>query len=551
MTDDSSSLRRIAGTGAPRGGAAPRSWAASGPARSAKPVPRPWTTWLSRDFIELLPVAICVCDADGTVVDCNARAAALWGRSPRLGDASERYCGASRLYDLDGAVLPRECSPMARALRSGQPVSGAEFALERPDGSRCMVVADVIPLIDERGAVAGALGCLRELADCDARAGGNEARQLDALRQLTGTVAHDFGNLLAAIALDLNLIEKHAESPALRRPVQAATRAVQRGSELTDQLMTFAGKRQASLEPADLGALFAGMRGGLQRTLGRGVRLAVTADPDTWPALVDPGQVETAMLNLAANARDAMPRGGGLTIATANRRVATPHADLAPGDYVLVSATDTGDGMSEPVLARAFEPFFTTREERSGAGLGLSIVLDVARRHGGAVRIRSRVGAGTTVELYFPRAVGTAKEPTKAAPCTPGARRRQTALLVDDDAALRAALAEVLEEFGCEVLDAADGAAALGILRSDRPVDLMLVDLKMAGLGGLEVVRRARLLRPALKVLVMTGYGDMAEGAAASADIAGLLRKPFRIEELAAEISRLAAVQVLDGSGRV
>lgn len=553
MTKDAPGLSRAVRALAPlavssQQRAAPRSRAVAGFAPATSAPSRRWTAWLSRDFIELLPVAVCVCDADGTVVDCNARAVALWGRSPRLGDAGERYCGASRLYDLDGAALPRDRSPMAEALRTGQPVSGAEFVLERPDGSHCAVVADVMPLIDERGAVAGALGALRERAECGTSAGRGAAQQLDALRQLTGTVAHDFSNLLAAIALNLNLIEKHADGPALRPALQAATRATQRGSALTDQLMAFAGKRQVTLEAIDLEQLLSGMRAELQRMLGRGVRLAVSAGPGIWPVLVDPCQVETALLSVAANARDAMPHGGSLSIAAANRRVATPAADLAAGDYVVVSIADTGDGMSEPVLARAFEPFFTTREERKGSGLGLSIVLDVARRHGGAVQIRSRVGAGTTVELYFPRATAV-KEAASAAPPTSGLRRRRTALLVDDDAALRAALTEVLEEFGCDVVAAADGAAALGILRSDRPVDLLLVDLKMAGMGGLEVVHRARRLRPALKVLVMTGYGDMAEETAAAAGIAGVLRKPFRIEELAAEITRLAAAPGSDRSG--
>ena len=512
---------------------------------------RPWTAWLTRDVIELLPAALCVCDADGVIIDCNARAVALWGRSPRLGERTERYCGACRLYDLDGAALAHDQSPMARTLRSGQPVSGAEVALERPDGSRCAVTVDVVPLIDEHGQVAGALSCLRETSDHATLGSGRRAsHKLEAVRQLTGTVAHDFSNLMAAIALNLNLIEKHVDDPGLLRSVQAATRAVRRGSELTDQLMTFAGKRQVSLEATDLNALLAGIRGRLQRTVGSRVRLVLSSGPDPWPALVDPYQIETAILNLAANARDAMAEGGSLRIATANRRVAAVVPDLAPGDYVVVSVMDTGQGMSEAVMARAFEPFFTTRGDSKGTGLGLSIVLDIAKRHGGTAQIGSRVGAGTTVDLYLPRAV-TAR-PNRAAsaapaPRAPGLGRGRTILLVDDDAELRAALADALEGMGCEVVHGGDGAAALRVLRSDLPVDLLLVDVKMAGMSGPEVVRRAHVLRPGLKVLVMTGYGDISELRASSLGVASVLRKPFRAEQLAAEIARLTDQPALRG----
>jgi CheY-like chemotaxis protein len=354
---------------------------------------------------------------------------------------------------------------------------------------------------------------------------------------VVGTAVHDFSNLLATIVLNLNLIEKRVTDPAVLWFVSNALRAADRGSNLSQRLLAFAGKQQLARKPIDLSGLVSTRRDLLSRTVGPMVAPEFRLAPNPWPALADADHVELAVVNLALNARDAMPEGGRLTIETANRRLGAGEADCAAGDYVMLSLTDTGPGMSEDTLHRASEPFFTTREEQRRLGLGLGVVFGLAKQHGGGAGIASS-SEGTRAEIYLPRANSIAEE---ASAEDRGELNRMgniaaSVLVVDDDVDLCAVALDGLHSLGCEVVLAENGPSALEVLASDRHIDLPMVDVRMAGMNGLELIERARAVRPQLKVLVMTGYAEAPELLARQGEIAAI-RKPFRAADLAHQIA--------------
>ena len=253
-----------------------------------------------------------------------------------------------------------------------------------------------------------------------------------------------------------------------------------------------------------------------------------------WPALADPTQIELVLLNLAINARDAMPNGGRLTIRTANVGRRRAPSCLTPGDYVLLSVADTGEGMTQEVLKRAIEPFFTTKELGKGSGLGLSMVHGVATQSGGGLHLDSSVGHGTTVSVYLPRARWAAVEPRELENRSGRVRDRATILVVDDDAAVREVAVSSLESFGYRTLAAENGPAALNVLERAQGVDLLLVDMAMPGISGVELIRRARVRRPGLRAMLVTGYADITAFSPAEGDL--VLQKPYRLERLARSV---------------
>ena len=365
----------------------------------------------------------------------------------------------------------------------------------------------------------------------------HQSDKLEALGRVVGTAAHDFSNLLATIVLNLNLIEKRVTDPTILWFVSNALRAADRGTSVSQRLLAFAGIQQLARKALDLNAQLSAMRDLLSRTVGPTVELEFRLAADLWPALADPDQIELAVVNLAMNARDAMCEGGRLTIETANRRLGDGEAGCAAGDYVTLTLTDTGEGMSREILHRAFEPFFTTREEQKRVGLGLSVVLGIAKQHGGGAAVASS-SDGTRADIYLPRAASLAQEAAQEDRSDP-ARKRDVAasvLVVDDDPDLRAVVLDGLHGLGCEALLAENGPSALKILASDRHFDLLIVDVRMAGMNGLELIDRARAMRPRLKALVMTGYADAPELLAYRGEIA-VLRKPFRAADLARQIA--------------
>jgi signal transduction histidine kinase/ActR/RegA family two-component response regulator len=368
-----------------------------------------------------------------------------------------------------------------------------------------------------------------------------QAQKMEAVGQLASGMAHDFNNLLAAILGNLELAELRLTDERLRKLVQAASRAALRGAKLNEQMLAFSRKQHLAPKPVDLNALVLGVEDMLRRTLGGTVEVTTSLAPDLWTALIDSTQIELVILNLAINARDAMPLGGTVLIETRNVKASKldKSVDLAPGDYVLVSVADTGTGMSEEVLARACEPFYTTKEPGKGSGLGLAQVYGVARQSGGGTRIKSAVGKGTTVEVYLPRSVAKPEEMVFRDGSAPEAAvgSRATVLVVDDQEDVREVAAAHLEALGYQVVQAARGQTALDLLKDGKAVGLLIADYAMPGMSWIELARAARAKRPDLPIIILTGYVDTA-GLDGQIDDAILLKKPYRLNELAVTVER-------------
>ena len=356
------------------------------------------------------------------------------------------------------------------------------------------------------------------------------SQKLETIGQLTAGVAHDFNNLLTAVLGNLEIMEVRLTDKELRSRLQSARAAAERGAELTHQLLAFSRKQHLAPKPVDLNRLVGEASDMLLRTLGPTVQIETVLTDGLWPALVDPTQIELVLLNLAINARDAMPDGGHLMIRTANIGEPDAPPDLSPRDYVLISVADTGLGMSKEVLARAIEPFFTTKETGKGSGLGLSMVHGVAIQSGGSLQITSRLGRGTTVGVYLPRASQGFVVADQAETRSTAAHRSATILLVDDDPDVRGVSSNYLESRGYRVLAAECGQAAMDVLARTERIDLLLVDMAMPGMNGIEVIRRARERRPGLRALLVTGYADIHAFSPADGDL--VLHKPYRLEKL-------------------
>ena len=362
-----------------------------------------------------------------------------------------------------------------------------------------------------------------------------QAQKLEAVGQLTSGVAHDFNNLLTGVLGNLELLERRLKSEESLRRLRAARLAAERGARLTHQLLAFSRKQRLAPTPLDLNRLVGEASDMLFRTIGVTVRIETVLTEGLWPALVDPTQIELVLLNLAINARDAMPEGGRLTIRTANVSRGDAPPDLAPGDYVLISVSDTGQGMSEEVLRRAVEPFFTTKEPGKGSGLGLSMVHGVATQSGGGLQIDSRLGRGTAVRVYLPRAGRVSTAAREREPQSLAIHEPATIMVVDDDPDVREVAVSSLESSGYRLLAAENGPAALDLLTRSGPVHLLIVDMAMPGMNGVELIRRARERQGDLRAMLVTGYADVAAFAPAEGDL--VLQKPYRLERLAESVA--------------
>jgi signal transduction histidine kinase/CheY-like chemotaxis protein len=368
----------------------------------------------------------------------------------------------------------------------------------------------------------------------------HQAQKFEAVGHLTGGIAHDFNNLLTVVIGNLLLAREHAAAdPALARLLDGALKSAERGVALIQRLLGFARRQRLDPRSIDLCRLMADIEPLLRQTLGQSITLTTTVDAGLAPARADPNQLELAVLNLAINARDAMVEGGALRVALKNRRTGRGSPpELPPGEYAVISIADNGAGMDEATLARVFDPFFTTKEAGTGSGLGLPMVQGFAAQSGGAVAIRSRLGVGTTVELWLPKA----DEPPQAASDRATDRqaeiRRGTAniLLCDDDEDVRRFIRDFLASAGYAVQVANDGGAALRILEQTAEIELMIVDYAMPGMDGLETIRLARQQRPTVKPLLITGYDGAVAGNTTGV---ALLRKPFAPAELARVVAEI------------
>jgi PAS domain S-box-containing protein len=378
-----------------------------------------------------------------------------------------------------------------------------------------------------------------------------QAQKMEAVGQLTGGLAHDFNNLLTGISGSLELLQTRMSQGRLTdldRYINAAQGASKRAAALTHRLLAFSRRQTLDPKPTDVNALIHGMEDLIRRTVGPATHIEVVGAAGLWPALVDPPQLENALLNLCINARDAMPEGGRITIETANKWLDDRTArerELPPGQYLSLCVTDTGTGMTPDVIARAFDPFFTTKPTGQGTGLGLSMIYGFARQSGGQVRIYSEVGQGTTMCIYLPRHYGEAEgdDGMPDLSTAPRAEQGETVLIVDDEPSIRMLVAEVLEDLGYTAIEAADAASGLKVLQSDVRIDLLVTDVGLpGGMNGRQMADAGRVSRPGLKVLFITGYAENAAvGNGHLEPGMAVLTKPFVMEVLASRIKELIA----------
>jgi signal transduction histidine kinase/CheY-like chemotaxis protein len=362
-----------------------------------------------------------------------------------------------------------------------------------------------------------------------------QAQKMETIGQLTGGVAHDFNNLLMAVMGNLDLLRKRIPNdPRLHRLVDGALQGAERGASLTQRLLAFARQQDLRAEPIDLRTLIQGMIDLLERSLGPRVVLRIDIPPGLPPASIDSNQLELAILNLAINARDAMPDGGSIEIRVAQQQV-THDLALKPGQYLKVSVIDTGSGMTPDVLQRAVEPFFSSKPLGKGTGLGLSMVHGLAVQLGGALQLTSTMGKGTTATLVLPIAT-SAPEAESEAPSVHKVNRSAVILFVDDDPLIAMSTTEMLEDLGHRVIGVNSGLHALDILKSGQRIDLMMTDHVMPGMTGVELARASREMRPTLPILLATGYAELPDGA--QLDLPRLA-KPYHQDQLRDRLDQL------------
>jgi PAS domain S-box-containing protein len=514
-----------------------------------------------RVLIEQMQEGAVTLGQDGEVLYCNPRLADMLGIGP------ERLMGQK----LDTYVAAEDRETFAWTLHtSAEGSARAEVTFRAADGTLVPMYLSLSRLArdDTSPLVCGVLTDLteqrlhlRELADTNAklRAESTErervedalrqAQKMEAVGQLTGGLAHDFNNLLTGISGSLDLLQKRVAQGRvndLDRYLIAAQGAAKRAAALTHRLLAFSRRQTLDPRPTDVHRLVLGMTDLIRRTVGPEITVETVDMVGLWPALVDPPQLENALLNLCINARDAMPDGGRITIETANRWMDDRTArasDVEPGQYLSLCVSDTGIGMTPDIVARAFDPFFTTKPLGQGTGLGLSMIYGFARQSGGQVRIYSEVGQGTMVCVYLPRHHGDdgAAVPDVGSSAAPRAVEGETVLVVDDEPTVRMLVVDVLGDLGYAALEAEDGPSGLKVLQSRARVDLLVTDVGLpGGMNGRQVADAARALRPGLKVLFITGYAENAVVGNGHLDPGmAVMTKPFAMDDLAAKIRTL------------
>ncbi|MGN6653287.1 PAS domain-containing protein [Trinickia sp.] len=494
--------------------------------------------------------AIFMLDAEGYVTSWNPGAQRIkgYGADEIIGQHFSRfYTEEDRRDGVPQAVL-------ARAARTGK-FEGEGWRV-RKDGSRFWANVLIDAIVGPDGEVIGFAKITRDLTEKrNVEAQLRQSQKMEAIGQLTGGIAHDFNNLLQVVIGSLEGLQRRAgglehlpQGADMARFVTNALRGAERAANLTRRLLAFSRRQALDAKPTDIGKLVSGMSELLRRTLGEGISIETVNAPELWRVSVDANQLESALLNLAVNARDAMPGGGKLTIETAHcvldELYVSRFEGLDAGQYVMIAVSDTGMGMTKEVVERAMEPFFTTKEVGQGTGLGLSQVYCLVKQSGGHVRVYSEVNEGTTVKLYLPRLPGNAAEDerTDRRP-VPASRIGETILVVEDDESVRAATRDMLRELGYRVVMAEDGVSALRMLAERPEIRLLFTDVGLpGGMNGRQLADAVRARRPELPVLFTTGYARNAIVHHGRLDPGiNLLSKPFTYAELADKLSRMLA----------
>jgi nitrogen-specific signal transduction histidine kinase len=375
-----------------------------------------------------------------------------------------------------------------------------------------------------------------------------QAQKMEAVGQLTGGLAHDFNNLLTVISGNLEMIEDRLENEKLRVLVREARDAADDGAKLTEQLLAFGRRQPLNPKLTDLGQLVSNFSDLLRRTLGETIELRTVVTGASQQAMVDTSQLQNALLNLALNARDAMPRGGRLTVEISRAYLDVDYAQMYPqvrtGDYVLIAVTDTGAGMSPEVKQRAFEPFFTTKSVGAGTGLGLSMVYGFVKQSGGHIQLYSEVGQGTSVRIFLPAPVSTRVAAGRHANATADGggilRGHESILVVEDDARVRRVAVARLKDAGYQVIEAATGAEGLALSAAHPEIRLLFTDIVMpGGMTGDELAKEVRMIRPDIKILFTSGYAEPSVAGRELAEEGSWLKKPYTARELAVRLRQL------------
>jgi len=507
-------------------------------------------------------------EAEFFELDCSAISKTHFGRDEHAPFTYQDWLGS--VYPED---QPRMQSALQRSLDSGDDFI-IEFRNLWPDGSlhwvdvrarairarngRVSLLAGVTSDITERKLAEQQLRRLNETLEQQVEERTSQLRhneevlrqsqKMEAVGQLTGGIAHDFNNMLTGIIGSLELLRRRlarGRTEDLDGLIDLGVTSANRAAALTHRLLAFSRRQSLDSKPVEMNELVNSMGELLHRSVNESIRLDMCLDPQLWTAEADPNQLESALLNLVLNARDAMPDGGMLMIETFNRKLdrtfTNAYENLLPGDYVVLSVTDTGCGMPENVISRAFDPFFTTKPIGQGTGLGLSMIYGFTKQSHGHVSIESQVGNGTTVQLFLPRFRGEtqAEETTEHATATE-AREGETILIVEDDPAVRALVSQVLSELGYAYLEAGDAVGAIPILESSQRIDLMISDVGLPGMNGRQLADIGRQMRADLKVLFITGYAENAGARAGFLDTGmQMITKPFAFDQLTAKVREM------------
>jgi len=485
-------------------------------------------------------------DRRGVIQSFNKACTVLFGYEPEevVGENVSILMPEPYHSEHDGFISTYLATGLPRLIGTGREVTG-----RRKDGSTFPMELAVgeAPQAGNHAFV-GIIRDLTERREADRQRGQlRQAQKMEAVGQLTGGLAHDFNNLLAIIIGNLDMLrEIRAEDPVTSELVHDAMESALRGADLTRRLLAFARRQPLQPEMADINEIISAIVRLLTRTLGENISIELALSPNVWPVEIDKAQFEAAIANLATNARDAMPRGGSLLIATFNgfldENYVAAHPDVTPGDYVVVEVSDSGTGMPPDVLTRIFEPFFTTKDLGRGTGLGLSMVFGFMKQSGGHITVYSEPNKGTTFRLYLPRAVYKPPRQDERPEDQPAQGGNETVLVVEDNPGLRRIVVRQLTDVGYHVLEASDAESALAVVDSPEPIHLLLTDIVMPGeMDGRDLARVAATRRPTLRVLLTSGYPDARMGGSTQPTGGPLLSKPYRKEEL-----RRAVREVLD-----
>jgi two-component system cell cycle sensor histidine kinase/response regulator CckA len=503
------------------------------------------STRLLQQVLETLPVGVWVVAPTGRIIYGNAAGQQLWGGIRYVGiDGFDQFKG---WWVESGRPIAADEWAAARAIRHGEISLNELIRIEGFDGSERVILNSAVPILGAGGTIDGAIVLNQDVTEQRAAEEAlrrseeqlRQAQKMEAVGQLAGGIAHDFNNLLTAILsyCDL-LLEEVRQGDRIRADIEQIREAGQRAAGLTRQLLAFSRRQVLQPKVLSLGRVVEHTESLLRRLTGADILLEIQGEPGLWYVLADPGQIEQVLVNLVVNARDAMPRGGRVTVATANRELKADSAErpngVRPGSWVALTVTDTGIGIDPANHARIFEPFFTTKEPGKGTGLGLSTVYGIVQQSGGHVTVDSAPGHGATFTILLPRHLGGEPRPVSKVD-----RRRlpggtETLLLVEDEAAVRSSARRLLERQGYTVLEARHGADALRIVEEGgRHIDLVVTDLVMPEMGGKELAERLRAHRPGLKVLFMSGYTEKAIATdGVMPPNTGFVEKPFTVEQL-------------------